>query len=289
MKLFAAILASLLFSSCAYNVVEDIYFRNDRTCDVKIELDFAKSLDSKNKDIILKMITGAALGFVDVITGIDTLSKDRALNDEFVKMLDSAQKDLKPVNFEIAVDTLAFINKDSLIHGITKKDTLNQYTLEQETVFGSYIYYVAQHLIFKMNIDIPNKVMLYGFELKNLSWDTLDFYQKTIKNSAPDYDMAKSTMWDLDKGIPYWDGNSVERSNFNFALSDYKEGQELDEQTKEALKNSYYIIKYHFPAPIKKCTNSLYKIEKDAKTVEFRKSLYEMFTQNTDITAIINY
>lgn len=289
MKLFTAILSFLLLNSCAYNIVEEIYFHEDKTCDVKIGLDFSESLDSDNKDIIVSMITEATIGFVDKVTRIDTLSEDQALNDKIVNSLKSSQKDLKPVSFKIAVDTLSFVKKDSIIQGITKKDTLNLYTPEQEQNYGSYIYYITQHLVVKINIDIQNKEMLYGFEFNGLSYDTLDYYLEIFKSYSTDFDLVKSTMWDLGEGIPSWNGNSIDRSNYNFAQSGDDEGKEVDDMTKEAMKNSYYIIKYHFPSSVKKCSNSLYKSENRRKILVFKQSLYDIQTDKINLSTKITY
>jgi hypothetical protein len=287
MKLLYIYLFSSILSSCAYNLVEEIYFRPDKTCNVKIEVDFAKSLDSENKDIIVSMVTQAALGFADIIIGGDSLSKNKSLNEEINESLKTAQKDLKPVFFEVAADTLDFIQKDSIRLGVEKKDTLNILTPEQEVFIGDYIYYISQHLIINMNIDVPNNIMSFGFEFRNISLDTLDYYEKILINLPHDFDIAESTIWVLDKGIPSWNGNTIERSDYNFALDDSKKVTELDDQTKEAMKKSYYIIKYHFPSVVKKCSNSQYKIENDGKSVVFKQSLFDMLTDKPDVSTKI--
>ncbi|HEX3008475.1 MAG TPA: hypothetical protein VHO90_12765 [Bacteroidales bacterium] len=288
MKKIILLLVPFLVSSCAYNYVEEIHFRDNNTADVKLGLDFSKSLNSEQKDLIIDLISKTTKGFAEAITG-QKVDSAVSINKTIDQLFSQAKDSLKPVFYEMAFDTLLKITKDSLYVSIQKGDSLNQLTPKQEKMVGDLTYYLFRKALVRLNMDINKKVMLFEFEFRNVSWDSLNHFNIAAFKKGGELAAINEKYTSLTDLFPEWKGNTITRSNNNLNVTDVKGAAEPDEQTKKAMKDSYFIVRYYLPSKVRKCNNSLYKKINSGTTLEFNHSFYDMFKGKQSVSAVITY
>ncbi len=279
------LLLPFIFCRCSYNLVEDIQFHQNKTADIKLELDFSKSLDSENKDLIVNLITQGAIGFAESMSGQNVPESDKSIKKNIEEAMTKAKDELKPVIFNIALDTFPNFCKDSIKLSISEKDTLNELTPQQEEYISDVMYYLVKHTIFKFHVDIPQKIMVFSISMLNINWDSLNYYKIDQTSDLVKINESLSFVRSI---IPEWNGTQITRAENNYDLTDLK-GQELDDETKKAWDNSYLIIRYHMPSKIKSSSNKLYTITNNGNTAVFQQSFTDLYKKKPKVSNTIEY
>jgi hypothetical protein len=195
----------------------------------------------------------------------------------------------KPVNFELALDTAKIIQRDSLANTIHQKDSLNQLSDKQEKEICDLIMYLTNHMIIRMNMDVNRKIMLFEFEFRKINYDSLDFYHFREITSSKAFGEMNDKYIMAAKIFPDWRGNKVTRSENKYDLVQQSDGQEPDEVLRKAWENSNFIIRYHFPAPVKSCSNKLFQTSNDGKTLTYNQTLLNLYRNNPSTAVAVEY